>query len=258
VSRRRSLQVRPRDASRLAAIRALKAAHPFWGDRRLWAYLRCLEPWPIHKQRLWRLMREHHLLVRPTLQRKAKRPPTRSNPRPTKPNEWGGLDRTKVLVEGCGGVSSVVVLDWSTKALVGSSAGGRAPAHQWLAALAMAVNRQCPDGARGPGLSLMSDKGCQPTSLALMAACSTLGSQPAVTSDNTPKGNADTARVRRTLKEECWWLNEWTSPFRLSRALERWVTYDNEHDLHASLGSSTPRPFELEDQRRHSAPFAAA
>ena len=33
-------------------------------------------------------------------------------------------------------------------------------------ALDMAVNRQFPDGARGQDLSLMSDNGCQPTSLA--------------------------------------------------------------------------------------------
>ena len=33
------------------------------------------------------------------------------------------------------------------------------------------------------------------------------------TSYNNPKGNADTERVMRTLKEECLGLREWTSPF---------------------------------------------
>jgi putative transposase len=67
----------------------------------------------------------------------------------------------------------------------------------------MAVNRQFPDGARGQDLSLMSDNGCQPTSLTFMKACSTLSIHQAFTSYNNPKGDADTERVIRTLKEEC-------------------------------------------------------
>ena len=70
----------------------------------------------------------------------------------------------------------------------------------------------------------MSDNGCQPTSMAFMQACSTLGIQQAFTSYNNPKGNADTERVMRTLKEECLWLQEWTCPFTLARALGRGST----------------------------------
>jgi transposase InsO family protein len=60
----------------------------------------------------------------------------------------------------------VVVLDWYTKKIVGHYAGVPCAAQQWLAALHMAVSQQFPEGARGKGLSLMSDNGCQPTSLA--------------------------------------------------------------------------------------------
>jgi putative transposase len=66
----------------------------------------------------------------------------------------------------------------------------------------MAVNQQCPAGARGQGLALMSDNGCQPTSLACVEACSTLGIHQAFTSYNDPKGNVDTERLTRTLKME--------------------------------------------------------
>ena len=59
-----------------------------------------------------RLLREHHFLVTPHSKLKAKRTPPRSKPRPTKLNEWWGIDMTKVLVEGCGWVSIVLVLDW--------------------------------------------------------------------------------------------------------------------------------------------------
>jgi putative transposase len=44
-----------RDAGRLPRIEALKAEHPFWGYRRIWAYLRRVEHLPVNKQRILRL-----------------------------------------------------------------------------------------------------------------------------------------------------------------------------------------------------------
>jgi putative transposase len=242
----------------LPRIQQLKADHPFWGYRRIWAYLHYVERLPVHKKRIFRVMRENSLLVTPNQRLRAKRTPTRAKPRPTKPNEWWGIDMTKLLVDGFGWVYIVLVLDWYTKRIVGYYAGTPCTARHWLTALDMAVNQQFPQGARDQGVSLMSDHGCQPTAITFMEACSTLGIRQAFTSDNNPKGNADTERVMRTLKEECLWLNEWSSPFELSRALETWITYYNEHDLHSSLGDRTPRQFELDYHRRHSSPFVAA
>jgi putative transposase len=258
LSRRRSPLVAHRNDALLRRVQALKAEHPFWGYRRIWAYLRFVEQWPVNKKRVLRLMREHHLLVLPNRKLKAKRTPTRSKPKATKPNEWWGIDMTKVLVEGFGWVYIVVVLDWYTKELVGYYAGRPCTSRHWLEALDMAVNRQCPNGARGQGISLMSDNGCQPTSLAFMQACHTLGIHQVFTSYNNPKGNAETERMMRTLKEECLWLTEWSSPSELIRALEAWVDYYNSHYLHSALGYKTPSQFEREYQHRHSTPFVAA
>ena len=203
-------------------------------------------------------MREHHLLVPPNGRLKAKRTPTRSKPRPTKPDEWWGIDMTKVLVEGFGWVYIIVVLDWYTKKIVGYEVGLRSTTQQWLAALDRAVNRQFLDGARGQGLSLMSDNGCQPTSMAFMQACNTLGIHQVFTSYNNPKGNADTERVMRTLKEECLWLHEWTSPVTLARALGKWMDEYNEHYLHSALGYKPPRQFEREYHGSHGTQYPAA
>jgi putative transposase len=41
-----------------------------------------------------------------------------------------------------------------------------------------------------------------------MKTCATLGITQAFTSYNNPKGNADTERLMRTLKEELLWLRE--------------------------------------------------
>jgi putative transposase len=242
----------------LERIRELKAEHPFWGYRRIWAYRRFVEQQPVNTKRILRLLREHHLLVQPNMKLKAKRTPTGRQPRPTKPNEWWGIEMPKVLVEGFGWVYIVVVLDWYTKMIVGYDAGTPCQAQQWLSALAMAVNRQFPAGARGQGLALMSDNGCQPTSTAFLQACGTLGIQQAFTSDNNPKGNADTDRVMRTLKEACLWLQEWTWPFELMTALESGIATYNEQYLHSALGYKPPRQFEREYYTSYGTHFTAA
>jgi putative transposase len=101
-----------RDDSLLPHIRALKAEHPFGGYRRIGADLRVVEQRPVHKQRILRLMREPHLLAPPNWRLQAKRTPIGSNPKPLKPNAWWGIEMTKGLGQGGGGVSIVVVLEW--------------------------------------------------------------------------------------------------------------------------------------------------
>jgi putative transposase len=70
-----------------------------------------MEQLPITKKRIWRVMREHHLLVQPNLRLKAKRAASGSKPRPGKPNAWWGIDTTKVLVQGFGWVYIVAILE---------------------------------------------------------------------------------------------------------------------------------------------------
>jgi putative transposase len=258
MTRRRSPRVAQRDEELLPRIQGLKAEHPFWGYRRIWAYLRFVEQVPVNKKRILRLLREHRLLVTAKERLRAKRTPTGRKPKPTRPNEWWGIDMTKVLVGDFGWIYIVVVLDWYTKTIVGYYAGLQCTARHWLAALDMAVNRQFPDGARDRGLSLMSDNGCQPASIAFMETCSTLGIHQAFTSYNNPKGNADTERMIRTLKEECLWLREWSDPSQVISTLGSWIEDYNEHYLHSALGYKTPRQYERNDHSRHSPPFAAA
>jgi hypothetical protein len=65
----------------------------------------------------------------------------------------------------------------------------------------------------------------------LWGSSSPLGIEQPCTSDNHSKGSADSERVMRTLKAECLWLHEWTCLFELSRGLDAWIAYDNEHSL---------------------------
>ena len=66
---------------------------------------------------------------------------------------------------------------------------------------------------------VISDNRSQPTSLSFMKACSNLEVQQVFTSYNNPKGNADTERMIRTMKEELFWLREWEHERELSLEL---------------------------------------
>jgi transposase InsO family protein len=92
----------------------------------------------------------------------------------------------------------------------------------------------------------MSDNGSQPTSIGFMKACRGLGISQAFTSYNNPKGNADTERVFRTMKEELLWLREWSSPFELVDALSEWIPEYNSSYLHSALGYKAPIQYEYE------------
>jgi putative transposase len=164
----------------------------------------------------------------------------------------------RVMVEGVGWVYIVLVLNWYTKKIAGDYVGIPCTARHWLAALELALHRQFPDGARGQGLSLMRDNGCQPTSLAFMQACVTLEIHQAFTSYNNLKANADLERFMRTLKEEWLWLEAGTCPFTPIRALAVWIMDYNEHYLYSALGSETPKQCERDSHSRTSPPFLAA
>ena len=221
---------------------------PGYGYRRVTAQLK-RDGLVVNHKKVLRLMQKYELSVKPNMKLKAIRTPTRSKPRPDRPNQWWGIDMTKVMAEGFGWMYIVVVLDWYTKKLVGYYAGMECRGRHWLEALDMAVNMQFPDGVREKHLHLMSDNGSQPTSIGFMKICRGLDINQAFTSyNNNPKGNADTERVFRTMKEELLWLREWTSPFELADALKDWIEYYNRHYLHSSLAYKSPIKFEEEYQ----------
>lgn len=225
-------------------ISKIKSNHPFWGYRRVWAHLQFINKIKISKNRVYRLMKSNSLLVRPNFKLKAKRKKLNSKPIPSKPNEWWGIDMTKVMIDGFGWVYLVIVIDWYTKKIVGHYCGLQAKSNHWLEALNIGVNNQFTNGVRGQNLKLMSDNGSQPTSINFMKNCSILEIKQVFTSYGNPKGNADTERVMRTIKEELVWLNEWTSPDLFFKAFNKWILYYNNEYLHSSLGYLTPKRFE--------------
>jgi hypothetical protein len=77
-------------------------------------------------------LQKHDLLVKPNVKLKAIRTPTKSKPKPHRPNQWWGIDMTKAMINWFGWMYIVVVLDWYTKKIVGYYAGMQYRSKHWL------------------------------------------------------------------------------------------------------------------------------
>lgn len=238
------------DQRLLAIIQPVKADHPFWGYRRIWAYLKYRLDTPVNKKRIYRLMKEHNLLVQKNQRLKAKRGeyPYRSKPKATHPNEFWGIDMTKVIIPSFGWLYLVIVLDWYTKKIVGYSINNHSRTNDWLNALNEACDNQFPQGilSKTKKLFLVSDNGTQPTSQRFMQACSVMEIKQIFASYNNPKGNADTERLMRTIKEDFIWPRDFSNSDEFMEQFTVWVTQYNYDYPHSSLGYQTPCQFEKE------------
>ncbi|MEK6223718.1 MAG: integrase core domain-containing protein [Thermodesulfobacteriales bacterium] len=74
----------------------------------------------------------------------------------------------------------------------------------------------------------------------------------------TLKGNADTERMIRTMKEELFWLREWKGEAELSKELDKWVEYYNRSYLHSAHGYRTPIQAEEKYDRNYDSQLNAA
>ena len=88
LTRRRSLQVPPRDAGLLPRSQGRKAEPPLWGYRRLWASVHVVEGLSVEKKRGLRVRREHHLGASPT--RSSKPSGRRAGAHPGRPHRMRG------------------------------------------------------------------------------------------------------------------------------------------------------------------------
>jgi transposase InsO family protein len=244
VKRKRNAKKVAEDEELANRICKIKEEHPFWGYRRIWAWLRRKDGLEINDKKVYRIMKEKSLLCPRKGLRKVAAREIRAKPRASRSNEFWGTDMTKIYVEKQGWAYLVVVLDWFSKKIVGVDVAPRSRSKEWLEALNRAVNERFPFGVKGMGLHLVTDNGCQPTSIAYQDYCGQTGIEQIYTSYNNPRGNAETERVIRTMKEELLWLREWNDLEELKKAVESWVKDYNANYLHSALGYRSPEEFE--------------
>jgi len=229
----------------LEKIKSIKTEHPFWGYRRVTAWLRHREGFLINHKTVRKIMKENGLLVTQTVH-KAKRKASQRKPQAVSPKQIWGIDMTKFIISSIGWVYLVVVLDWYTKKIVGWNLSLRSRSLEWREAMDFAIQKEFPEGVRGNELKLVSDNGSQPTSTSFMREMALLGIKQIFTSYDNPKGNAETERVMRTIKEELIWLNEFGSLEEARENIRNWIMNDyNKLYVHSSLGYLSPEEFEL-------------
>ncbi len=102
----------------LERIRQLKSDHPYWGYRRILAYLKYQEKMPVNRKQIHRLMKINHLLVPKNLKLKAPRKAATHNPRTVEPDRYWGIDMDKVMIATFGWIYLPVIIDWGTKKLL--------------------------------------------------------------------------------------------------------------------------------------------
>ncbi len=241
---RKRADISMKDAELIEKVKEIKLNHPFWGYRRVMVWLRHREKTQVGKKKVKAIMKAHGLLVTQSVH-KVKRTSERSKPRADRPRQYWGIDMTKFMIPVIGWVYLVIVLDWYTKKVVGWDISLRSRAAEWKRALEMAIIKEFPGGVRGQGLKLISDNGSQPTATSFMKDMATLGIEQIFTSYDNPKGNADTERMMRTIKEEIIYLNEFGSLEEAKEKISRWIEVDyNKLYVHSELGYRSPEEFE--------------
>lgn len=231
------------DLELLEHIKQIKLRFPAWGYRRVRALLKKRLKTRLNCKRIYRLMKHFTLLV-DVKHYKAKRTPQTTKPRATRKNQWWGTDMTKFYVNTVGWVYLMIVLDWYSRKIIGFSFGRKPDTNLWLEALHMAVENECPLGSRVYGISLMSDNGSQPTSGKYEKELETLGISHATTSYSNPKGNAETERVIRTIKEDAIWPYEFDTITEALEVITQQIMFYNTEYPHSALGELSPIEFE--------------
>ena len=151
---------------------------------------------------------------------------------------------TKFIIPGLGWACLVIVLDWFSRKVLGCQLSMRCQTQEWREALEKAVLQEFPHGVRGQALKLVSDNGCQPSSESFLKVTAILDIEQIFPSYNNPRGNAETERFMRTMKEELLWLEEFISLDEAREKLSVGIDFYHNRYLHSALGYICPQEYE--------------
>jgi putative transposase len=209
------------DAALLAAIRAILAASPFYGEghRKVWARLRVTGV-RSSKRRVLRLMRENNLLA-PSRVGSPRGP--RSHDGTIIPNTvdtmWGTDLTTTITGEGLAAV--FVAVDHCSAECVGIHAAPRATRFEALEPIRQGIREYFGGFAKGVarGLAVRHDHGSQYMSDAFQNELEFLGIESSPAFVRAPEGNGCAERFIRTLKENLLWVQTFETIEQLRQAL---------------------------------------
>jgi putative transposase len=243
------------DEELVGEIRQLLAEPVFTGEgyRKIWARLRHRGV-RTSKDRVLRLLREHHLLS-PSRQPEM----TRHNPHDgtiltEAPNQMWGTDATATFTEAEGAVTVFAAIDHCTAECVGIHVVKRATRFEALEPIRQGVKEYFAGFSAGSaiGLLLRHDHGSVYMSDDFQCEIQFLGIEPSPAFVRQPEGNGCIERFFRTLKEQLLWIHRFRNLVELRAALMEFRDRYNHQWILQRLSYRTPvqarRDFQLETE----------
>lgn len=229
------------DEAVVLEIRKIIDEFPGYGVRRIHAVLRDRLEKAVNRKKVRRIIRVNGWQVR--------KKPVGSRPRAhglrsiaTRPNERWAIDTTHIFCGLDGWCYLTAIIDCCDRSIVGWRLSRRGIAKIAAAALEDAIRAR---GLKAPlaSLCLRSDNGLVFGAKAFVKVVKGHGLDQEYITPYTPEQNGMIERWFRSLKEECVWLNRFSSKDDAFEAIGRWIDrYHNERP-HQALGYLTPAQY---------------
>lgn len=208
------------------------AASPWHGEgyRKIWARLR-FRGIRAGRDRVLRVMREHHLLSPHRTLAPVNHHPHDGTITTAAPDEMWGTDMTETVTLGEGRAYVFVNVDHCTGEVVGIHAAAKPDRWEALEPVRQGVRERFGGFMPGiaAGLALRHDHGTQYMSHDFQAEIALLGCESSPSFVRQPEGNGIAERFIRTLKENLLWIEHFDTIEDLRLALQRFKdTYNHE------------------------------
>ena len=223
-----------------AKIKEITEQYPFYGYRKVYAILKYKLGMSVHRNKVYRIMKEDGLLMPATRCNKKffKGVPFSIDVSAEESNRLWGIDMTYIWCGKDAWCYFHGVIDHHDKALLGYNFSRSCKAIGGVMALSEAA-------ARRPvtHLELRSDNGCHYGAKVFRDEIRRLGIKHTRTMVNTPKGNAVIERFFKSLKQECVWQHRFASFEDAKVMIDKYVKFYNEERPHQALDYAAPEIF---------------
>lgn len=239
---------RPVDEALAKTVHAIIQAHPTFGIRRVWAWLKHRLGQPANRKKVHRLMRIKGWTIRQRAAGKRPRVPGSKSIAPI-PNQRWSTDIALVECGQDGWCAFVPVLDCCTREVLGWCLDRTARAQTAERALEEALIHRFGWTRGAPrGLALRHDNGLVFGSRLYRALARDYGLKQEYITPYTPQQNGLCERFIRSFKEECAWLHRFADIQEARAEIARYIHHYNHERPHQSLAYRTPNQAFLNPQ----------
>lgn len=221
-------------------ISEITKQYPYYGYRKVYAILKYKLGVSVHRNKVYRIMKEDKLLMPATRCNKKffKGVPFALNVEAGTSNRLWGIDMTYIWCGRDAWCYFHGVIDHHDKALLGYHFSRSCRAIGGVMALSEAATKRPVDN-----LELRSDNGCHYGAKIFRDEIKRLGINHTRTMVNTPKGNAVIERFFKSLKQECVWQHGFANYEEAKDVIDKYVKYYNEERPHQALGYAAPETY---------------